>query len=451
MYPGNMALLRFIRSLYFSPRFFGTLAVIIALFTLSHWYSYLFVPARLMLVLLILLSLFDIILLYRFKAPIQARRITGEKLSNGDDNPIEIYVRSEYPFPVTIELIDEAPVQFQLRHLAFHFELSPGSEKKITYLLRPTQRGEYQFGKLNIFAASSLELIKRRIVIPQDVSIPVYPSFIQMRKYELMAISNRLTMLGVKKIRKIGHNLEFDQIRDYVVGDDYRTVNWKATARKHRLMVNQYMDERAQPVYSLIDMGRVMKMPFNGMTLLDYSINASLVISNIAILRHDKAGLITFSHKTDTVLLADRKPGQMHRIMEVLYRQKTGYLETSYELLYSTVTRHINQRSLLLLFTNFESLSSMQRRLPYLRSLSKRHLLVVIFFLNTEVAEYARQPAKNIEEIYLKTIAEKFDFEKRQIVKELEAHGIASVLTAPEHLTVNTINKYLELKARGMF
>lgn len=445
-----MALIRFIQSLYFSSRFFGTLAVIIALLALSHWYAFLFVPARLLLVLLIVLSILDILVLYRLKSPIQARRITGEKLSNGDDNPIEIYVRSEYPFPVIIELIDEAPVQFQLRHLTFYFMVSPGGEKKITYLLRPTKRGEYWFGRLNIFVASNIGLIKRRFFIAQEVNIPVYPSFIQMRKYELMAISNRLTLLGVKKIRKIGHNLEFDQIRDYVVGDDYRTVNWKATARKHRLMVNQYMDERAQPVYSLIDMGRVMKMPFHGMTLLDYCINASLVISNIAILRHDKAGLITFSHKTDTVLPADRKPGQMRRIMEVLYRQKTGFLESSYELLYSTVTRHINQRSLLLLFTNFESLASMQRQLPYLRSLAKRHLLVVIFFRNTEVAEYASQPAKNTEQVYLQTIAEKFDFEKRQIVKELEAHGIATVLTAPEHLTVNTINKYLELKARGL-
>lgn len=445
-----MTLIRFIRSLYFSSRFFGTLTVVIALFALSHWYTFLFAPAKLMLVLLIALSILDILLLYRLKSPIHSQRITGEKLSNGDDNPIEIYIRSEYPFPVIIELIDEAPIQFQLRHLSFHLMLLPGGEKKITYYLKPTKRGEYQFGRINIFVASYIGLIKRRIIITQEVNIPVYPSFIQMRKYELMAISNRLTLLGVKKIRKIGHNLEFDQIRDYVVGDDYRTVNWKATARKHRIMVNQYMDERAQPVYCLIDMGRVMKMPFHGMTLLDYSINASLVISNIALLRHDKAGIITFSHKTDTVLPADRKPGQMHRIMEILYRQKTGFFESSYELLYSTVSRHINQRSLLLLFTNFESLASMQRQLPYLRSLAKRHLLVVIFFRNTEVAEYASQPAKNTEQVYLKTIAEKFDYEKRQIVKELEAHGIASVLTAPEHLTVNTINKYLELKARGM-
>lgn len=295
-----------------------------------------------------------------------------------------------------------------------------------------------------------MPLVQRKIIIPAETTLPVYPSFIQMRKYEIMAISNRLTMIGVKKMRRIGHNLEFDQIREYVIGDDYRTVNWKATARRSKLMANQYMDERAQPVYCMIDMGRVMKMPFNELTLLDYSINASLVISNVALIKHDKAGIITFSHKTDSFLQAERKASQMQKIMELLYRQKTGFLETSYELLFSTVIRRINQRSLLLLFTNFETVASMHRQLPYLRQLAKRHLLVVIFFRNTELVSFIQKPATHTEQVYLKTIAEKFDFEKRLIVKELEKHGIASILTAPENLTVNTLNKYLELKARGL-
>src|SRR5690606_40532545 len=119
--------------------------------------------------------------------------------------------------------------------------------------------------------------------VSQNKTVPVYPSFRQMRKYELPAISNRLTEFGIKKIRRIGQNREFEQIKEYVVGDDYRTINWKATARRGTLMVNTYQDERAQQVYAVIDKGRTMKMPFEGMTLLDYDINASLVISNIAI------------------------------------------------------------------------------------------------------------------------------------------------------------------------
>ncbi|MBE2246062.1 MAG: DUF58 domain-containing protein [Candidatus Competibacteraceae bacterium] len=428
------------------------MGVFIILFTYIH-FDYYYLNFILILSLLIFIlgsTLSEIIMLYRFKQPIVAKRLTGEKLSNGDFNDITIQITNKYPFSVLIRLIDEAPIQFQLRKLSYSILMNPGETKNITYTLRPTRRGEYMFGNINVFAKTIMPLVQRKIIIPAETTLPVYPSFIQMRKYEIMAISNRLTMIGVKKMRRIGHNLEFDQIREYVIGDDYRTVNWKATARRSKLMANQYMDERAQPVYCMIDMGRVMKMPFNELTLLDYSINASLVISNVALIKHDKAGIITFSHKTDSFLQAERKASQMQKIMELLYRQKTGFLETSYELLFSTVIRRINQRSLLLLFTNFETVASMHRQLPYLRQLAKRHLLVVIFFRNTELVSFIQKPATHTEQVYLKTIAEKFDFEKRLIVKELEKHGIASILTAPENLTVNTLNKYLELKARGL-
>jgi uncharacterized protein (DUF58 family) len=270
-----------------------------------------------------------------------------------------------------------------------------------------------------------------------------------MRQYELYAISNRLAEMGVKKMRRLGHTLEFEQIREYVAGDDYRTINWKASARKAELMINQYEDEKSQQVYSVIDMGRVMKMPFEGMSLLDYAINASLVISNIALHKQDKAGIITFSNVIGTVLPADRKYAQMSRILEVLYNQRTGYTESNYESLFAAIKQKISHRSLFLLFTNFETLASLKRQLPFLRRLAANHLLVVIFFENTEVAQLLNATPATTEEIYLKTIAEKFAFEKRQIVKELGQYGIHSILTPPQKLTVSTINKYLELKARG--
>lgn len=244
--------------------------------------------------------------------------------------------------------------------------------------------------------------------------------------------------------------MEFEHIRQYVRGDDYRLVNWKASARRGDLMVNNYTDEKAQQVYSVIDKGRVMKMPFEGLSLLDYAINSSLIISNVALLKQDKAGIVTFSHKIGSVLPAERKSSQMHTILELLFAEKTGYTESNYELLHATLRQRVPQRSLILLYTNFETLSSLTRQLPYLRSIARRHLLVVIFFENTELRQRLEAPAKTTEEIYLKTIAEKFAFEKRLIVKELERFGIQSVLTPPEQLTVNTINKYLELKARRM-
>jgi uncharacterized protein (DUF58 family) len=271
-----------------------------------------------------------------------------------------------------------------------------------------------------------------------------------MRKYELLAISNRLTEAGIKKIRRVGNNSEFDQIKDYVAGDDIRTINWKATARRRKLMTNQYQDERSQAVYSVVDMGRVMRMPFEGLSLLDYAINASLVISNIAMIKSDRAGIITFSNKVQTILPAFRKAGHLSRILEVLYNQKTGYQESDYENLYINLRAKVNQRSLVLLYTNFETLQAMQRQLKYLRRIAKDHLLVVIFFENTELRQLLDKKASRTEDIYNKAIAEKFAYEKRLIVRELEKYGIQSILTAPKNLSVNTINKYLEIKARGL-
>ena len=238
---------------------------------------------------------------------------------------------------------------------------------RLTYAVRPVTRGIYRYGDINVLARLATGLVERRFVLEAGKEVAVYPSFLQLRKYELLAISDRLTMAGVKRIRRIAQHVEFDRIKEYVPGDDRRTVNWKATARRGRLMVNLYQDERSQQVFSLIDLGRVMKMPFEGLSLLDYAINASLVISNIAMHKDDKAGLITFSDKVDTVLRASRQRGQMEKILEQLYAQRTDHRETDMEALYANVKTQISQRSLLLLFTNYESENAMRRQLPYLQ------------------------------------------------------------------------------------
>jgi uncharacterized protein (DUF58 family) len=158
--------------------------------------------------------------------------------------------------------------------------------------------------------------------------------------------------------------------------------------------------------------------------------------------------VITFANKMGSLIAADKKPIQRENILQLLYNQQTAFLESDYEMLYMQIRNRIKHRSLIVLYTNFESLSGLRRQLNYLRSIARHHLLMVVFFENTELHQLSHLNAGNIEEVYIKTIAEKFEFEKRMIVKELQKHGILSVLTAPEHLTVNAVNKYLELKAR---
>lgn len=440
----------FFRSLFLSPRLFVLLGLDVGLFILAFIVPPLLGVAQVGLLLIGIFLLLDLLLLYAGPGRVRGAREAPDKLSNGDPNPVALPVSHTYPFELSLTVIDELPAQFQRRDQVLSLRLSPGEQATLRYTLCPVSRGEYDFGDLHLFAASPLRLVQRRFTEPLATIIPCYPSYLQMRQYQLLAISNRLTEMGVKKIRRLGHTSEFEQIKEYVRGDDYRTVNWKATARTGKLMVNQFVDERSQNVYCIVDKSRAMKMPFEGMRLLDYAINAALVLCNIAIYKQDRGGLITFAERVHAAVPASSKATQMSRIMEVLYNEDTRYLEADYARLSAFLKRQVPQRSLLVLFTNFESLSAMRRQLPYFQRLARSHLLLVIFFENTELHQLLDTAPERIEDIYIKGIGEQFSLEKRLIVRELEQHGIPAILTPPQHLTVQTVNKYLEMKARGM-
>jgi uncharacterized protein (DUF58 family) len=375
-----------------------------------------------------------------------ALRHMAERFGNGEPNSVRLEIQNLFLFTTHAEITEEFPEQLQVRTNSFACKLTGKQQQVISYYITPAERGDYTFGNTIIMVCSLLGLLRRRIVAGEPTVVQVFPNFIQMRKYQLLAHTAQQAEVGSRKVRKLGSSLEFEQIKEYVTGDDIRQINWKATARRNQLMVNHYMDERSQQVYCIIDKGRLMKMPFGGLTLLDYAINASLVLANVCLSRQDRFGLITFSNKPGTVLAADKKPVQLEYVMQNLYRQQTDFLESDFERLFLQVRTHVKNRALLMLFTNFESLSGMKRQLSYLKQLAKYHLLMVIFFENSELTDLSTSPANDIENIYTKTIAEKFVFEKKLIVRELQRNGILAVLSTPINLTINAVNKYLEIK-----
>jgi uncharacterized protein (DUF58 family) len=441
---------KFFNSLYLQQRFFIALGILVVLFVFAFFFERLIDYFKIGFFVMIGLLVFDVLLLYRTKNAIKASRNLPDKFSNGDKNSVDILVTNQYNSAIHIKIIDELPVQFQERSFEIKELLQMSDSKTFPYTVRPTQRGEYHFGGLQVFASTTLGFAQRKFSFNQDAMVPNYPSFLQLRKYELMAFTNKLRDYGLKKIRRIGQTMEFEQIKDYVTGDDVRNINWKASAKRNQLMINQFQDEKSQPVYSVIDKGRVMKMPFEELKLVDYAINSTLVISNIALKKGDKAGMFSFSDKVSNQVMAQKRASQMNLILETLYNLDTDFKESDFARLYIDIKRSITQRSLLLLYTNFETMDALHRQLPYLQAIAKNHLLVVIFFENTELKELVKQPAVSTQEIYQKTIAEKFIYEKKLIVNELNKYGIQTILTEPQQLTVNTINKYLEIKARGL-
>jgi uncharacterized protein (DUF58 family) len=442
--------MKFIKNLYINNFFFYVLLGIIMLFLCAFFFPFLYRATCILVLVLGVFFLMDIMILFFAKTGIEGTRITPEKLSNGDVNLINVSIKNYYTFPVSAKIIDEIPFQFQVRDFEIKRNIKASSQDEINYELRPTERGEYSFGNLNVYISSPLRLISRRFQFNKNQMVPVYPSYIQLRKYDLIAFSNNLFQYGIKKIRRIGHSMEFEQIKEYVAGDDIRTLNWKATAKKNALMVNQFQDEKSQSVYMVIDKGRVMRMPFNGLSLMDYAINATLVLSNVILKKQDKAGMFAFSKKVENRVYAEKRSSQMQKILETLYNIKTDFFESDYSRLYVDFKKNITQRSLIILYTNFETLDGLHRQLPYLKGIAKNHLLVIVFFNNTELNDLINKKTETIQEVYDKVIAEKFMFEKRLIVNELKKYGIYSVLTQPENLTLDTINKYLEIKARGI-
>ncbi|MDR1757327.1 MAG: DUF58 domain-containing protein [Culturomica sp.] len=440
--------MKFLKELFLSARFFTGMWIGVFALVLAYVFPVLYPVALAWPLLLGLLAATELFLLFAPGRAVAAERIAAERFSNGDDNPVEIKITNGYRFRTFFRIVDEAPVELQRRDLEQKLAVDGGGAGRVTYFLRPVRRGAYEFGRIRVFASSFLGLAERRYSFGEATAVAVYPAYLHMRKYELIAFG-RQHAHGVRRIRVAGVSYSFDQIKPYVPGDDPRTVNWKATAKCNRLMVNSYAEERSQPVYCLIDKGRSMQSPFNGMTLLDYAINASLALSDVVLKRGDRSGLLAFSRLQETFVKADNRGGQLHALNEALYKQQTAFGETDFEQLCAVTERRVQGRSLLILFTNFESRSSLERQLPALRRLAGKHLLLVVLFENAEIKKMVQETPETLYDIYFQAIASGFIREKRQMVSLLRGYGIHAISCSPEQLTVDTINTYLGLKERG--
>jgi len=438
-----------LKSIYLTQFFFLLMGIVVLLFATSFAVPFLFFWAIVGFLAVIGITILDALIVFMNKQPIHFQRKMEERLNLGDSNEVELMVENLLSQPISFRLIEGYPVELQERSKEYSALLSGNSSKKFSYNFTPTRRGEYEFQDVFFIISSVFRLVSRRIDISAKQTIRVYPSVKQMKKYELMVFQQQKTSSGIKKIRRLGNNSEFEQIRNYIQGDELKTVNWKATSRGRDLMVNQYQEEKSQHIYCIIDKSRTMQVEFDNLSMLDYSINSALVFSNITLKKGDKTGIITFSDKIGSQLVAEKVKGQLRRIMELLYNQKTHYKEANFELLFESIRKTIKTRSMLILYTNFETEFAMRRALPILRKINQKHVLVVVFFKNNELEEMAYQPVKTTRDIYKTVVSEKMVSVKSRIAQELSQNGIHTILTRPEELSINSINKYLELKAKG--
>lgn len=438
-----------INKLYLSRYFFAVGAALVVIFAFGFAIPILFTVGKLGLLAFVTLVVVDGVLLFLPGNELNAKRVIPEKIGLDDKTPVKLVIESVSQVSFHAEIIDELPFQLQSRDLRLSKDLQIGLNE-FHYVIRPKTRGIFQFGRINAQVNTPLNLLRRRIIFDRTQNITVLPSIQQMHENELIAFSRLSAPVGFRRHNKIGKSYEFEQISAFTEGDDFRNINWKATSRTRELMVNKYQDERSQNFYCIISKGRAMKMAFNNLSLLDYSINSSLALLNVVLKKYDRAGLITFSDKIGTAIRAENRVGQIQKIIESLYKEKERDSEPSYELLFQAINRVIRNRSFLMLFANFENLDMAMRVLPVLKRINNKHLLVLTLFKDTQLEARANENATTVESIYKTTLARKHLNEKEEIAHLMRRQGIHTIVAKPEELSPVVIEKYLELKSKGI-
>lgn len=438
--------------LHIRPRFFYLWGVSVVLFALSEWLHVFEYVAFGWLTIVGIAGLLDAFRLQRAMQQLQVERHLPQHFSLHDENQVALEIDYQGQRGIYLSIYDEIPIEFQLRNFVLHVQAKSGEKERLTYTLKPRRRGLYTFGRVQVLAHSQWGLVQwKKAFGALEAAIKVFPSFLQMQRFEALVFQSQHAFLGIRRTRRLGHGYEFSHIRQYAQGDDPRTINGKASARAGKWMVNSFIDEKSQSVYALLLTGRIMRMPFDGLSLMDYSVNSALALLNVALKNQDQAGVISFSGKVKDTLLAGSKHQQLAMIMDKLYQVEADYDEANFEALYSYVFQHIRHRSLLLLYVHFMSVESLERVLPELKRLNYNHLLVVIFFTNTELQHFSQEDPKDLEAIASQTMASKLLEDQQLMARTLVQHGIQCVHTSPEQLSSEVLGKYLELKSRGLF
>ena len=441
----------FLKSFYLTKTAFATLGLCIGLFSFGLLNDIFFLLGKILFFMLWIFVIVEIFALYGKQNPLRIERKLSVRLSNGDTNFVSLKIINSFNFNLYATIIEDLPEQFQIRQWEKSTEVIKNAVTEFKYSVEPKVRGIYLWQNCYIlYKIYPYSLVSRREIFEFHQEVACYPSFEQFNKIPVKAIVSNFHESSQNSIRKIGQSLEFEQIKEYSSEDDYRHINWKASAKRGQLMLNQYQDERSQDIYCVLDLGRSMKMPFHQQTLLDYAINASLALSKAVITMQDKAGVLGLSHHKCEFLSAKKDFKQFGKINDMLYNLQTEFLEAHYELLYKFVRVNIKQRSLLVIFTNFDSVNSLHRQMPYLKALAKYHLLLVVFFENTEVVNMVKEQATDLKDIYTKTIGQSILSQNRLIVKELHKFGIQSLLIQPEKLSLEVINKFVQIKKKQL-
>jgi uncharacterized protein (DUF58 family) len=400
-------------------------------------------------------------------------RENESKLSLGADNVVRIAIRrlgapggqGLRDAPVPFLLRDEPPVECiasdvflprinttdnsKLKTQNSKLHLGPGETAEVSYTVKPLRRGDYAFGGCHLRYRGVLGLVLRQYHYPIGAPVKVYPNLLEVRKYELLARRDQLFEIGLKTARRIGQGTEFERLRDYERDDDYRRINWPATARLHKPITTDYQPERSQSVIVMLDAGRLMTAPLGPLSKLDYAINTTLLLAYVAIIRGDRVGLLTFADRVTGYWEPDKGRKQFLALLEALYKVQPQQVEADYMRASAFLSTRRSKRSLVVLFTDIIDRQQADVMVRGFGRLAPRHLPVAVTMADNEVLTMAHREPSDAQQMYEKVIAQQLLDDRVTALDALQRRGALTIDVPADKLTPAVVNKYLELKARG--
>lgn len=378
------------------------------------------------------------------------QRTHDSKLSLGADNPISLLVRNRGQQTVIFWLRDEPPDAFQIETRMLHGRIPPQRLWEGVYHVHPLRRGDYQFGNVNLRWLGPLGLVVRQGKCQLGESVKVYPNLLDVRRYDLLLRRNRLQEIGLRHTRQFGEGTEFERLREYLPDDEFRRIDWKATARRHRPVTVEYQTERSQNVIALLDAGRMMQSPVAQIAKLDYVVNAVLLLAYVATGKGDKVGMMSFADDVMQYLSPRQGRGQFYRMLELLYGIEAQPVESDYRRALSYLAAKQRKRSLVVLFTDLSSGMSMDTLVSHAAVLARRSLPLVVTISDPDVVQMARTRPSDSQTVYQRAAASQLLDERQLTLDRLQRQGVLTLDVPANQLSIAVINRYLELKARTM-
>ncbi len=375
-------------------------------------------------------------------------RIHDNRLSLGAGNPIRIIVDNLDALPAYFSVRDETPDEFETEKWVLQGEAPAGESWEGQYSVQPLRRGDYRFGNLHIRWLGPLKLVVRQAAVPAERSVKVYPNLLDIRRYDLMLKQNRLQEMGLRHTRMFGEGTEYERLREYLQDDDYRRINWKATARHNRPISVEYQTERSQNILIMLDTGRMMQSPVAQIAKLDYVINAALLLTYVATGKGDKVGLLSFSDRIEAFVSPKQGRGQFYRLLELLYRTEPQRVEPDFRKAFAYLGLKHRRRSLVVVFTDLTGGSGIQALVDNVTRLSRQHLPLVVTISDPDIITAAEQVPMDSTGAYRRAAAENWLADRRLTLGLLHRNGVLTHDVPANQLSLSVINRYLEIKGR---